>query len=304
VGLSRPGEGPSTGLVISPDGLIVTSTYNFLRRPPIITVVLHDGSEHVAKLLGRDDTRKITLLKIDGVADLPVPRFADPGALRVGQWAVAVGVGYGSVDPAVSVGIVSATGRISRRAVQTDAKISPANYGGPLIDLDGGVIGVCVPLSPLGQSTDAGVEWYDSGIGFAIPLFGADAWLNELANGKTILPGRMGVVVGPGDSTRDPAGVRVKQVLSNTPAAAAGVQIGDLIVTVHGDPVGDLAALRALMGRYVAGDSVVLGIVRGSQEPAQKTVVLESGADQAPPLNPFQLRPPPPRPAGPPPRAP
>jgi serine protease Do len=289
-GLSRPGEGPSTGLIIAPDGLIATSTYNFLRRPEVITVVLHDGSTHVAKLLGRDDTRKITLLKIDGVAGLPVPRFAEPASLAVGQWAVAVGMGYGSADPAISAGIVSAKARVSRRAVQTDAKISPANYGGPLIGLDGQVLGICVPLSPMGQSVDAGVEWYDSGIGFAIPLAGGAAWLDQLAAGKTIQPGRMGVIVGPDQSGG--GGVAVLRVAENSPAAAAGIIAGDRIIAVNQDPIGDLMDLKSVLGRYIAGDSVTLSIIRHGAT-MQVKVRLDAGSDQVPGAVPLrQNRPP------------
>ena len=168
-GISKPGEGPTTGLIISPDGFIVTSTYNFIRHQALITVVLQDGSQYLAKLLGRDDTRKLCLLKINAPTPLPVPRFVAGRDLHVGQWAISIGVGYGSEDPAISAGIVSATSRISDKAVQTDANTSPANYGGPLIDIQGRVIGICVPMSPAGQSAEAGVELYDSGIGLRCP---------------------------------------------------------------------------------------------------------------------------------------
>src|SRR5262249_41731663 len=139
------------------DGYIITSTFNFLKRPPVITVVFPDGKRHVAKLLGRDDTRKLCLLKVDGVQSLPVPEFVPRSELKVGQWAVAVGVGYGDGSPALSAGIISAASRISGKAVQTDANTSPANYGGPLVDLDGRVIGVCVPLSPGSKEVAGGV---------------------------------------------------------------------------------------------------------------------------------------------------
>ncbi|MEX0586667.1 MAG: trypsin-like peptidase domain-containing protein, partial [Pirellulales bacterium] len=136
-GVSQPGAGPTTGLVLSEDGYIVTSTFNFIRKPPIITVILSDGTQKVAKLLGRDEIRKLTLLKVDVAGKLPVPQFAPRDQVRVGQWAITVGVGYGNQEPAVSAGIISATRRVSDHAVQTDANISPANYGGPLIDLEG-----------------------------------------------------------------------------------------------------------------------------------------------------------------------
>src|SRR5439155_23501610 len=90
--------------------------------------------------------------------------------IHVGQWAIAVGRTYEGDRPNLSLGIVSAVGRIWGKAIQTDAKISPSNYGGPLVDISGRVTGVLVPLVPEGNNEIAGVEWYDSGIGFAVPL--------------------------------------------------------------------------------------------------------------------------------------
>jgi serine protease Do len=88
----------------------------------------------------------------------------------VGQWVVAMGIGFGDAEPALTAGIISAASRISAKAIQTDANLSPANYGGPLVDLDGRIVGICVPLSPGGKQEGAGAEWYDSGIGFAVPI--------------------------------------------------------------------------------------------------------------------------------------
>ena len=91
--------------------------------------------------------------------------------MTVGQWTIAVGRTFNQKEPNISVGVLSATNRIWSTAIQTDAKISPANYGGPLIDSRGRVLGVLVPLSPQKQGGEiAGAEWYDSGIGFAVPL--------------------------------------------------------------------------------------------------------------------------------------
>ncbi len=205
--LATPGQGPTTGLIIDADGLILTSSFNFLRKPPIVTVTLPDGSRHVAKMLGTDHTRKLTLLKIEGVKNLPVPTFAPRKELQVGQWAISVGIGYGDDQPALSTGIISATSRIGGKAAQTDANISPANYGGPLLDTQGRVIGVCVPLSPGADKAAAGVEWYDSGIGFAIPIEPGAAWLKSLAEGRDVVRGHMGINVVPytSDATATPA---------------------------------------------------------------------------------------------------
>jgi serine protease Do len=261
-GLSGPGEGPTTGLIISPDGYIITSTYNFLRRPAVITVVLNDGTQHVAKLLGRDETRKLCLLKIDDVQNLPVPRTVPASHLRIGQWAITVGVGYGGDEAALSAGIVSALARVSGKAVQTDTNISPANYGGPLVDLDGRVIGICVPLSPMSEETAAGVEWYDSGIGFGVPLDGLDRILHEMKEGKTIQPGKLGVTVQPDPSGKDAI---ITTVADSSPAAKAGLQPKDVITAVNGQPVVDVRKLRSILGRYVAGEKIKVAVKRGEQ---------------------------------------
>ena len=292
-GYQAPGEGPTTGLVLSSDGYIVTSTFNFIRKPPVITVVFASGQRRVARLLGRDETRRICLLKVDGLSDLPVPEFAPRSELRVGQWAVAIGVGFGSSQPALSSGIISATSRISAKAVQTDANTSPANYGGPLVDLDGRVIGICAPLSPGAKSDAAGSEWYDSGIGFAVTLDGLDKVIERLKAGETLKAGFLGVQV---ERAGKPAegqfenGAVVKEILPDSPAAKAGLQAGDKLVSIDGAAVSDPAHLLSLMGRYLSGDKVELVVRRG-----EESKTLEATLADAPP--PMPMMPPTP-PAG------
>jgi len=263
-GISKPGDGPTTGLIISPDGYVVTSTFNFLRQPPVITIVRQDGMRHVGKLLGRDDTRKLCVLKMEGAEDLPVPELIDPGEVRVGQWGISVGVGYGDDEPLISAGIVSAKNRISGRAIQTDANISPANYGGPLVDVLGRVIGICVPLNPRSQATGSGVEWYDSGIGFAVPLAGNENLLEDLKAGKVLKTGVLGVRIAP--ATDEGKGARIVKVQEGSGAAEAGLQPKDEILAVDGEEVFDVAGLQVMIKRHVAGDRVSLVIRRGDDE--------------------------------------
>jgi serine protease Do len=285
--ISRPGEGPTTGLILTADGYIVTSTFNFIQldflkdpKRRIITVTLPSGEQKVARFLGRDETRKICLLKVDDVSDLPVPAMAPRDEFRVGQWAVSVGVGFGDDDPALSAGIVSATQRISGRAVQTDANISPANYGGPLVDIQGRVIGICVPLSPRSQDAAAGSEWYDSGIGFAVPLDGQSRLIELMKAGKVVQPGMMGVQVRPADKETG-QGVVIAKVLEKTPADKAGLKEGDQIVAVDGQEPLDPAQLRILLGRHIAGDTVKIAVTRG-KERIEATVELAAGVDKTP----------------------
>ena len=294
---TKPGEGSTTGLIISPDGYIITSTVNFLTVDFIkdkarrsIAVTLPGGDLKVAKLLGRDNTRKVCLLKVEGVKDLPVPKFAPRDKLRVGQWAISVGVGYGDSEPVISAGIISATSRISGRAVQTDANISPANYGGPLLDLDGAVIGICVPLSPRAKATAGGSEWYDSGIGFAVPLAGAEKLIAQMKAGKVVEPGKMGVQVKAADA-KTGQGVVLSKVLPGSPAEKAGLKTGDHIVAIDGQKTMDTAQVRILLGRHVAGDVVKVTVKRG-EEQIEAEVTLAAGLDQPPrPKPPVRLKP-------------
>ena len=274
-GIRKPGDGPTSGLIISEDGYVLTSSFNFIRQQPIITVVMHDGSRHVAELLGRDEIRKLCVLKIKSdVTGLPVPEIAPRDEIRVGQWAISVGVGFGDSDPAISAGIISARNRVSGRAEQTDANISPANYGGPLIDIEGRVLGICVPLNPKSQDAGAGVEWYDSGIGFAVPLDGSESFIAAMKEGRTVQPARLGVQTEPGG---DKGGVKIKQVMPDSAAAKAKLQKGDRIVKFNGEEVKDIEHLRTLIGSQIAGDEVELTLDR---EGMSETVKVKLGAPQ------------------------
>jgi serine protease Do len=285
-GIHAPGEGPTTGVVISSDGYVVTSTYNFLRKPPVITVRFADGQRKVAKLLGQDKTRKICVLKVEGVSGLAVPEFAPREELHVGQWVVALGIGFGDDEPALTAGIISAASRISSKAVQTDANLSPANYGGPLVDLDGRVVGICVPLSPGGKQEGAGSEWYDSGIGFAVPLHALDKVIDSLKEGKTLEPAFLGVQT---QATGTPAiGAVIQQVLAGSPAEKAGLKSGDDIVSVDGTRIIDVGHLSVVIGRYVAGDKVEVVVLRGEEELSVTAELAVAPAQTAPMPNPFR----------------
>jgi serine protease Do len=283
-GIHAPGEGPTTGLIISSDGYIVTSTFNFIRKPPIIAVRFPSGERKIARLLGRDETRRICLLKVDGVSGLAVPEMAPREELAVGQWAVALGIGYGDVEPALTAGIISATSRIGAKAVQTDANLGPANYGGPLIDLDGRVIGICVPLSPGGQQEGAGSEWYDSGIGFAVPLAGLDNIIAAMKEGKTLQRGFLGVQSQP--TGTPPSGATIVSVVPDSPAAKAGLVKDDKLLAIDSTEIMDVTHLSNIIARYVAGDTVEVTYQRGEEK---KTIKAELAVapPPAPPMRPM-----------------
>lgn len=261
------GKGPTTGLIVSPDGYIVSSSWNFLNKPSAITVHLPGGAEPLpAKIVAQDHTRMLTLLKVEA-KDLPVPTPAPRDSVRLGQWTLALGRTWSegpSSPPSVSVGIVSATGRIWGKAIQTDAKVSPVNYGGPLIDLEGRVIGILVPLSPRADGEAASVEWYDGGIGFAIPMDDVLRALPKLKEGKDLNRGLLGVALQGGLAPN--AEPIIEQAFEEGPAAKAGLQPGDQIVAIDDQPLARQAQMMHLLGPKYAGDKIKLTVKRDGKE--------------------------------------
>jgi serine protease Do len=268
-GPQRPGgfrqaDGPTTGVIWSSDGAIVTSSFNFMRDPSIITVRLSDGRRFVARLVARDRPSRIALLKINATG-LPTPPLAPLEELRIGQWTLAAGFGHGSDAPAVSVGVLSATARMNATALQTDAKISPANYGGPLFDLEGRLLGVCVPLGP-GEDLDAGVDWYDSGIGFAIRCDHLQPRVERLKQKRDLRRGMLGVQIDPREpvvgrrAAESPSDKRIHGVyllnVSDGPAAKAGLETGDVITQINDVATPRLLDFRRVLARFVAGDDI------------------------------------------------
>jgi serine protease Do len=185
----------------------------------------------------------------------------------------------------LSTGIISAKGRGSGRALQTDANISPANYGGPLIDIEGRVMGICVPLNPTAPGPAAGVEWYDSGIGFAIPISTYEKWLSELKEGQDLEFGFLGLNVKNHEGQVTVEGVREK-----SPAEEAGVAQEDQILQLNGVKIKDTAQLGVELRRYLAGDTVQLELQRGT-EMLSVEVILGQSPSSTPEIPPVQITP-------------
>ncbi|MGE0535656.1 MAG: PDZ domain-containing protein [Pirellulales bacterium] len=263
VGDAMVGAGPTTGLVVSEDGFIVSSAFHFAQKPASILVTLPDGTRSPARLVAADRSRQVVLLKIDIAERLSVPVAAPLADVRVGAWAIAVGRTFEGTRPNVSIGIVSAIGRIWGKAVQTDAKISPVNYGGPLVDIQGRVIGLLAPLSPSDSGESAGVEWYDSGIGFAIPFEHLQAVLPRLKAGETLEPGLLGVSLVEGSMFSQPA--EFSAVRPNSPAYKAGLKAGDRVLEIDGVAIERQTQFKRQLMPHYAGDKVQLTIARGDE---------------------------------------
>ena len=265
-------DGPTTGLVYRADGLILTSSFNFVRDPSVITVTLADGRQFVAEMLARDEIHKLTMLRIDAT-DLPTPRWCPRDDVRVGIWAIALGRGFGAERSAVTVGILSALERFDGLVVQTDAKLSPGNYGGPLIDIEGRVIGICLPMAA-SRGEMAGVAFYDSGVGFAIPGWRIERVAERLARGEWVRRGWIGVRIEPAAS----GGVGITSVPEGSPAHAAGLEAGDVIVGIDDVDVADPTDLQRIMVTRTDGETIAVRI-RRQEETLTRNVTLRRFSD-------------------------
>ncbi|HMC11595.1 MAG TPA: PDZ domain-containing protein, partial [Pirellulaceae bacterium] len=278
-GLERVGRvlistGPTTGLVVAEDGYVVSSAFNFIQQPSSILVTLPSGVRAPAQIIARDHSRMLVLLKVNTREKLTPPAAAPKSQMTVGQWAIAVGRTYDQPLPNISVGVLSATNRIWSTAIQTDAKISPANYGGPLIDIQGRVLGVLVPLSPQkGGGEVAGAEWYDSGIGFAVPLVDLLERLATLKAGKDLHPGVMGISLKPGDANSLPAELAATQ--AGSPAYKSGLRSGDTIVELDAVPIARQSQLKHALGPRYAGDKVHIVFTRGKENLERREIDIE-----------------------------
>lgn len=258
------GTGPSTGLVVDPAGLVLTTSFAVPDDAAVAVVVLPDGRRLATQPLGRDRPRGIVLLKTEPIPAAPPLEPVPRADLRPGQWTIGVGRAWTAASPNVAVGILSATDRGWGLAVQTDAAVSPVNYGGPLLDIRGRVIGMLAPLAADTAGMTLGTELYDAGIGFAVPLADLLPLVPRLAAGETLSAGLLGI----GYRSRDTINGEpvIGSVRQGSPAAAAGLRGGDRIVAVAGRATPRIADVRhALVPRH-AGDRVDLTVARDGGE--------------------------------------
>lgn len=272
----RPADGPTTGVVWSSDGLIVTSSFNFVREPLVILVTTGAGQQLVAELVARDQVTQLALLRVKA-SDLPAPQIVTRDGLTLGTPLRAVGFGYATQQAAVNRGVLSAHYRIDGLALQTDANTSPANYGGPLIDGDGRLVGIITPITTRKTTlvTDqgfSGVDFYDSGIGFAIAAEIVADRVALMADGFDLEPGRIGlsldsrtaVVSNPDFAYPDPplaGGVQVRAA-PGEPASESNICPGDLLVAIDGVRVMTNREVRRMIAPRVSGDRVRFSFLR------------------------------------------
>jgi serine protease Do len=280
-GSVQRGGSLGSGFLISPDGFVVTN--NHVISPARtgatvdqITVTLADRREFTARVVGRDQAADLALLKINGQG-LPFVRFGDSTRTRVGDWVLAIGNPFG-LGGTVTAGIVSALHRnigsgVYDRYIQTDASINMGNSGGPMFDLNGNVIGINTALySPTGGNI---------GIGFAIPAEQARPVIEALQRGGKVSRGYLGVAFQPVDGDIAESlgivknqGELISAVTPGGPAARAGVQQGDVVLSVNGQAVTPDQPLAYLVSQLPVGSHVPLTLIREGQ---RRTVTVTVG---------------------------
>ena len=268
-------EAQGSGFFIDADGHVVTNQH-VVEDADVIRIRLADGEELDAELVGTDVLTDLAVLKVKPPKNQAFVKFADDVKLRVGETVVAIGNPFG-LGGTVTSGIVSAIGGQNRQGqfldfIQIDAPINRGNSGGPTFDLQGRVVGVNRAIySPNGGSV---------GIGFAIPANVASKTVAQLIKSGRVIRGFLGVEPRDLDTSlaaalgrTDTKGALVKNVIEG-PAAAAGVEAGDLILSVNGTKIDDAAGLSRNIAAYPPGEKVKLVVLRDGKE---KTIQVTLG---------------------------
>ncbi|MBL8014728.1 MAG: trypsin-like peptidase domain-containing protein [Candidatus Doudnabacteria bacterium] len=284
--------GAGSGFIITQEGLIVTNRHVVSDEDANYTVVLNDGSKFSAEVIGRDTILDIAIVKIEAGEDLPTLELGDSASIKVGQTVVAIGNSLGEFSNTVSSGIISGLSRsilassgedVPERlsgVLQTDASINPGNSGGPLLDLRGKVIGVNVAIAQDAEN-----------IGFAIPINAVKQVVDSVIEFGEIVRPYIGIryqEVTPDlakqedlpveagawiiDGEEDPG------ILPNSPAAKAGLKVGDIITAINGTKLDDDSPLQTVVQEYKVGEEITLTVIRGEQELEIK-VTLEKRPD-------------------------
>lgn len=253
-----------SGFIVDPAGYIVTNNH-VIDGAGEVSVTLSDGSDHRARVVGRDDKTDIALIKIDPGRELPYVAFGNSDEAREGDWVLAVGNPYG-LGGTVTAGIISAHGRNINAGpyddfLQIDAPINPGNSGGPLFNQSGQVVGIDTAIySPSGGSV---------GIGFAIPANVAKSVVAQLRKNGSVRRGWLGVSMqsltpslARAVGLTEAKGVLVEDVTPNSPAAAAGLRQGDVITSFNDRSIQNGRDLALAVAEMPAGERAKVSIWR------------------------------------------
>jgi serine protease Do len=254
-----------SGFIIDKDGYIVTNNH-VIDDADEIKVKLNSGKEYDAKIIGRDPSTDIALIKIKADSSYSVVKLGDSDALKVGEWVVAIGSPFG-LEHTVTAGIVSAKGRVIGSGpyddfIQTDASINPGNSGGPLINMKGNVIGINSAIIASGQ-----------GIGFAVPVNMAKDVVKQLKEQGEVTRGWLGVGIQDINDEmseyygiKDKEGVLVSKVFPGDPADKAGIKTKDIIIEVNGQKIKSSHELTRIIANFHVGEKVKIKALRDGKE--------------------------------------
>jgi len=269
-------SGLGSGVIIDKRGYVLTN-HHVVRGADGVTVRLSSKQEYRGRIVGVDVKTDLAVIRFEPDVDLAVAALGDSDALRVGEWAIAIGNPFG-LDQTVTVGVVSATGRgdvgiaTYENFIQTDASINPGNSGGPLVNLRGEIIGINTAIVATGQ-----------GIGFAIPANMVKRVTGQLIDRGKVTRGWIGIAMEPLTSElvhsfglRDARGAVVARVYPGGPAAAAGLQKNDVVVSFAGTTVDDYRQLQRLSADAEVGKTVKLEIIRNHERRVVELRVAEA----------------------------
>lgn len=264
----RKERGLGSGVIVSEDGLIITNNH-VINKADQIRVVLSDKREFDGKVIGSDPKSDLAVVRI-GATRLPTIPWADSDLLEVGEYVLAIGNPFG-LTQTVTMGIVSAVGRANvgvadyEDFIQTDAAINPGNSGGALVNTRGELVGINTAIF-----TQSGGYM---GIGFAVPSDMARSVLESLVKSGKVIRGWLGISIQ--DVTPQLAqefgldeakGALIAEILPNSPAKSAGLQQGDILLSVMGQPIESASQLRNLIARIPAKTQVTLVVLRDRKE--------------------------------------
>ena len=267
-----------SGVVIDAARGYILTNHHVVANADQVTVTLMDERQFEAKLVGSDADTDIAVIKITPDRLVSVP-LGDSDALRVGDFVVAIGNPFG-LGQTVTSGIVSALGRSGlgiegyENFIQTDASVNPGNSGGALVDLDGRLVGINTAI--------VGPSGGNVGISFAIPSNMARDIMKQLIGSGKVRRGQLGVSVqdltpelARSFGLKRTAGAVIAQIAPGSPAAAAGLQVGDVVVAVNGKSVSNASSLRSAVGLTPPGQEIDLEILRNG---ASRTLSVAIGA--------------------------
>jgi putative serine protease PepD len=254
----RNNSGLGSGFVYDSNGYIMTAAH-VVRGSDQVDVRLYDGTKLTGKVVGTDQLSDVAVVKVNR-SGLKAAPLAIGKSVQVGQLAVAIGSPFG-LNETVTAGIISATDRVledGREVIQTDAPINPGNSGGLLADRQGRVIGINDAIRP-GDNSDGNV-----GIGFAIPIDLAAKSAAAIVQGKQVQTGYLGVSMGDAANGQD--GALVQEVASGSPAAKAGLQVGDLVTAIDGRSIQSSGEMVAAIRDHKPGEKVAVTVNRGGNQ--------------------------------------